>query len=69
MSKKKFLFGLRMWLMLLVTLLVFGGLFGMQWFGNKKMNEFMDNMPVQPATVTAMEAGTALWRDSVAAAG
>lgn len=69
MSKKKFLFGLRMWLMLLVTLLVFGGLFGMQWFGNKKMNEFMDNMPVQPATVTAMEAGTALWRDSVESVG
>ncbi|MBM70938.1 MAG: efflux transporter periplasmic adaptor subunit [Haliea sp.] len=58
-----------MWLMLLVTLLVFGGLFGMQWFGNKKMNEFMDNMPVQPATVTAMEAGTALWRDSVESVG
>jgi membrane fusion protein (multidrug efflux system) len=69
MSEKKFLFGLRMWLMLLVTLLVFGGLFGMQWFGNKKMNEFMDNMPVQPATVTAMEAGTALWRDSVESVG
>lgn len=69
MSEKKFLFGLRMWLMLLVTLLVFGGVFGMQWFGNKKMNEFMDNMPVQPATVTAMEAGTALWRDSVESVG
>tara|TARA_R110000772_G_scaffold204812_2_gene314965 strand:- start:76168 stop:77301 length:1134 start_codon:yes stop_codon:yes gene_type:complete len=69
MSGKKVLFSLRMWLMLLVTLLVFGGLFGMQWFGNKKMNEFMDNMPVQPATVTAMEAGTALWRDSVESVG
>ncbi|MEZ5554537.1 efflux RND transporter periplasmic adaptor subunit [Haliea sp.] len=69
MSGKKVLFSLRMWLMLLITLLVFGGLFGMQWFGNKKMNEFMDNMPVQPATVTAMEAGTALWRDSVESVG
>lgn len=69
MSERKFLFGLRMWLMLLVTLLVFGGLFGMQWFGSKKMNEFMDNMPVRPATVTAMEAGTALWRDSVESVG
>lgn len=66
---KKVLFGKRMWLMLLGTLLVFGGVLGMQWYGSQKMNEYMDNMPVQPATITAAEAGTSSWRDSVESVG
>lgn len=66
---KKVLFGKRMWLMLIITLLVFGGLLGMQWYGSIKMNEFMDNMPVEPATITSAEAGTALWQDSVDSVG
>lgn len=66
---KRGLFSKRMWLMLLATVLVFGGLLGMQWFGRMKMNEFMDNMPVPPATVTAAAATTASWRDSVRSVG
>lgn len=66
---KKVLFGKRMWLMLIATLLMFGGVLGMQWYGSLKMNEFMDNMPVTPATITSAEAGTALWRDTLDSVG
>lgn len=66
---KKALFGKRMWLMLLGTLLVFGGVLAMQWYGGQKMNEYMDNMPVEPATITAAQAGTASWRDTVESVG
>ena len=66
---KKRLFSLRMWLMLLVTVLVFGGVLAMQWYGSMKMHEFMDNMPAQTVTITAGEASTARWQSSVAAVG
>jgi len=66
---KKVLFGKRMWLMLILTLLVFGGLLGMQWYGRKMMNEAMDNMPVTTATITAAEAGLARWQDAVTSVG
>lgn len=55
--------------MLIVTLLIFGGVLGMQWYGNKKMNEFMDNMPVPVATVSATQAGIASWQSTVDAVG
>lgn len=58
-----------MWLMLLATLLVFGGLLAMQWYGRVKMNEFMDNMPVETVTITASEAGTASWQSTVESVG
>ena len=41
----------RMFWMLVITGLVFGGVFGFKWFGNKMMNQFFDNMPVPPASV------------------
>lgn len=66
---KKVLFGKRMWLMLIATLLIFGGVLGMQWFGNMKMNEFMDNMPVPPKAITTADAHTALWQDAVESVG
>ncbi|WP_116367940.1 efflux RND transporter periplasmic adaptor subunit [Parahaliea mediterranea] len=66
---KKVLFGRRMWIMLIVTLLIFGGVLGMQWYGNIKMNEFMDNMPVPPVSVSTAEARTALWQDTVESVG
>ncbi|MBA6413897.1 efflux RND transporter periplasmic adaptor subunit [Parahaliea sp. F7430] len=66
---KKTLFSKRMWLMLIATLLIFGGVLGMQWYGGKKMNEFMDNMPVQTVTVTAAEAGSAQWRSELNSVG
>lgn len=66
---KKFLFGTRMWLMLLATLLVFGGLFGMQWYGQQMMNQFMDNMPRQVVTITAAAAERVRWQPTVDAVG
>ncbi|WP_187276468.1 efflux RND transporter periplasmic adaptor subunit [Parahaliea maris] len=66
---KKLLFGKRMWLMLIATLLIFGGVLGMQWYGNIKMNEFMDNMPVPPKAITTAEARTAMWQDAVESVG
>ncbi len=67
--KKKFLFGKRMWLMLIATTLVFGGLLAAQWYGGKMMNEAMDNMPVPTATVTATEAGIEQWQDTLHSVG
>lgn len=66
---KKFLFGRRMWLMLVATLLVFGGLFGMQWYGQQAMNRAMDNMPQQAVTVTATAAERMQWQPTVDAVG
>ncbi|MEQ9463020.1 MAG: efflux RND transporter periplasmic adaptor subunit [Haliea sp.] len=66
---KKFLFGKRMWLMLLATVLVFGGLFGMQWYGQQMMNQAMDNMPRQTVTITAAAAEQVQWQPSVDAVG
>lgn len=66
---KKFLFGTRMWLMLLATLLVFGGLFGMQWYGQQMMNQAMDNMPQQTVTITAAAAERVRWQPRVDAVG
>jgi len=37
---------LRMLSMLAATALVFGGVFGFKWFGNRMMNQYFDNMPV-----------------------
>lgn len=66
---KKFLFGTRMWLMLVATLVVFGGLFGMQWYGQQMMNQFMDNMPRQVVTITAAAAERVRWQPTVDAVG
>ena len=66
---KKFLFGTRMWLMLLATLMVFGGLFGMQWYGQQMMNQAMDNMPRQVVTITAAAAQGVRWQPTVDAVG
>jgi membrane fusion protein (multidrug efflux system) len=66
---KKVLFGRRMWIMLLATLLIFGGLLAMQWYGRIKMNEAMDNRPMPPVTITTAEAGTERWQASVSSVG
>jgi len=66
---KKFLFGKRMWLMLLATLLVFGGLFAMQWYGQQMMHRVMDNMPRQVVTITAQAAQRVQWQPTVDAVG
>lgn len=62
-------FSIRMWLMLFATVLVFGGVLAMQWYGSVKMHEAMDNMPAQTMTITAGEATTARWQAAVEAVG
>lgn len=54
-----------MWVILLAALLVFGGLFAMQWYGGKMMNEAMDNQPRPTVTISAAEAETARWQYTV----
>lgn len=66
---KKLLFGLRIWVILLATLLVFGGLFAMQWYGGKQMNAAMDNRPRDTVTISATQAQSISWQSTVAAVG
>lgn len=56
-------------LMLLITGLVFGGIFGFKWFGNRMMNQYFDTMPVPPVAVTATEAREETWPASLSAVG
>ncbi len=60
---------LRMFLMLLACLVVFGGLFGMKFMGNKMMNEYIDAMPVPPATVSSAQVESMRWDNRLAAIG
>ncbi|MFP5358545.1 MAG: efflux RND transporter periplasmic adaptor subunit [Gammaproteobacteria bacterium] len=59
----------RMFWMLVLTALVFGGIFGFKWFGNKMMNQFFDNMPAPPATISSAVASSAEWTDRLEAVG
>ena len=59
----------RMFWMLLTTLLVFGGVFGVKAVMNAGMNRFFDNMPQPPVAVTAFEARSERWSDSEEAVG
>ena len=45
----------RMILMLVACTVVFGLVFGLKGFLNFGMNQFFDNMPITPATITATE--------------
>ncbi len=47
----------RMIIILLLTGVVFGSVFGMKWFGNKMMVQFVEHMPVPPATIPAGAGG------------
>ncbi|WP_029890665.1 efflux RND transporter periplasmic adaptor subunit [Polycyclovorans algicola] len=51
----------RMLIMLILTGIVFGAVFGMKWFGTKMMNEYVDNMPTPTATVSAAAAEAMTW--------
>jgi membrane fusion protein, multidrug efflux system len=59
----------RMFWMLVLTVLVFGGIFGFKWFGNKMMNQYFDNMPSPPATISTAVALSADWTDQLEAVG
>ena len=62
---KKRLFGPRMWMALILTCVVFGGLFFVQWFGQQKMNEFFDTMPPPEVTVSSAEARPVQWLPTI----
>ncbi|MFC5571087.1 efflux RND transporter periplasmic adaptor subunit [Lysobacter yangpyeongensis] len=59
----------RMFWMLLITVLVFGLVFGVKAFFAAQTNKFFDNMPQPPATISAGVAQQQSWRDSVEAVG
>lgn len=59
----------RMILMLIAATLVFGGIFGMKWFGSKQMNAMFDNMAQPPASVSVAVAKAERWRDGAEAVG
>ena len=59
----------RMLIMLVACALVFGGVFGFKWFGNRMMNQAFDNQPVPPATISTAKAFTDTWPLSLAAVG
>ncbi|MFC4728049.1 efflux RND transporter periplasmic adaptor subunit [Coralloluteibacterium thermophilus] len=61
--------GKRMFWMLLAVAIVFGGIFFVKWFGNRAMNQFLDNMPQPPATISAAEAVRETWSEAVQAVG
>jgi membrane fusion protein (multidrug efflux system) len=66
---KKSLFGPRMWVILIGTLLVFGGLFAMQWYGKQMMNEAMNNRARPTVTISAAEAERVRWQPTVDSVG
>ncbi|WP_194755509.1 efflux RND transporter periplasmic adaptor subunit [Aliidiomarina indica] len=60
---------LRMFLMLLVTGLVFGLIFGYKAIGNYFMNDFFDNMPESTATITATDVKQERWSQTLTSVG
>jgi len=68
-SKRKPRFALRMTLMLLLTLLVFGGVFLVKWAIGAQTNKFFDNMPQPAAAISSAAAKTERWSDDAEAVG
>ena len=59
----------RMVVMLAISGVVFGGVFGMKWFGNQMMNEFIDNMPTPPVTISSTTVTPQQWAARLNAVG
>jgi membrane fusion protein (multidrug efflux system) len=59
----------RMVIMLVLCTLVFGGVFGMQWFGNKMMNDYMNSMPPPPVAIASAKSQTMTWSNRLVAVG
>ncbi len=59
----------RMLLMLVATGVVFGAVFGMKWFGNRMMVQYLENMPTPPATISAAEVQMMRWDNRLEAIG
>ncbi|MCB1675624.1 MAG: efflux RND transporter periplasmic adaptor subunit, partial [Halioglobus sp.] len=62
---KRRIFATRMWLILLLALLVFGGVFAMQWYSGKMTNAMLDNMPRPTVTITASAAHLENWQPRI----
>ena len=58
-----------MLIMLLLSAVLFGGVFGMKWFGNKKMNEFLNAMPAPAVTVSSIKAQEMTWENRLESVG
>lgn len=59
----------RMMIMLLLSGAVLGGVFGMKWFGNKMMNDYLDAMPTPPVTIASGKAQAMVWEQYLQAVG
>jgi membrane fusion protein (multidrug efflux system) len=59
----------RMIIMLVAVGIIFGGIFGFKAIGNHFMNQFFDNMPIPPVTITATEVYEDDWVPSATAVG
>ena len=59
----------RMLIMLVACGLVFGGIFGFKWFGNRMMNQFFDSAPVPTVTVSSASAFEDTWSQYLSAVG
>ncbi len=55
--------------MLVLSALVFGGVFGMKWFGNKAMNDYLNSMPPPAVTVASAKAEKMHWPNRLKAVG
>lgn len=59
----------RLLMVLIGCTLVFGGVFGFKYMGKKGMEQYFNNMPSPPATISATEAKLSDWADIIEAAG
>ncbi len=66
-SKPNFM--LRLIVVVGIAVVVFGAVFGMKWFGTKMMNQYVDSMPLPPATITAAAAQSMDWDNRIEAIG
>jgi len=55
--------------MLVLSAVVFGGVFGMKWFGNKAMNDYLNSMPPPAVTVASAAAEVMQWPNRLKAVG
>ena len=60
---------IRLGIVLLFSTVVFGGVFAMKYFGQKGMNQYFDNMPSPPATISSAAAEVTNWAQTIEAAG
>lgn len=59
----------RLIIVIVGCVVVFGAIFGMKWFSNKMMNDFVDAMPIPPATIGAGKVQTMTWDNRLEAVG